>query len=295
MNWLYISALLQAILGIWLLVKFFAEQKWQRQLLERLGEDISSDKNLFLSEFSGSRLGKRGLNLDSETRLLLDQIGWRKKRQKSLFMLYQFGSPLLLLTLVQIYLLFQSEPLFNPWLLMIFSLGIGYLLPKRVLASAAKKRQLQLAEDVSSALPLLRILFEVGMVVEQALRVLSVEGRQILPVLSEELRQLLQRVDAGLDLQLELRRTAEIMDVEELTDCFAVLEQLVQQGSGAMSSLLSMKKMLDERRLTRLQEKISKMSAKMSIVMVSFLFPALLIVLAGPGFIAIIRAFGDIG
>src|SRR5699024_4355265 len=101
------------------------------------------------------------------------------------------------------------------------------------------------------------------------------------------LQQMLQRIDAGLDLRGELQRTAELMQVEELSDCFMVLEQLAQQGSGAMSSLLSMKKRLDERRLVQLQEAISKMSAKMSIVMVAFLFPALLIVLAGPGFIAI--------
>jgi tight adherence protein C len=33
----------------------------------------------------------------------------------------------------------------------------------------------------------------------------------------------------------------------------------------------------------------------MSAVMVAFLFPALLIILAGPGFVAIIQALGDMG
>jgi tight adherence protein C len=57
--------------------------------------------------------------------------------------------------------------------------------------------------------------------------------------------------------------------------------------------LLALKQLLDDRRLTRLQEYISKMSAKMSVVMMLFLFPALLIVLAGPGFTAITRAFAN--
>jgi tight adherence protein C len=60
-----------------------------------------------------------------------------------------------------------------------------------------------------------------------------------------------------------------------------------------MKSLLSLKQLLDDRRLTRLQEYVSKMSAKMSVVMMLFLFPALLIVLAGPGFTAISRAFAN--
>ena len=57
-----------------------------------------------------------------------------------------------------------------------------------------------------------------------------------------------------------------------------------------MKSLLALKQLLDDRRLTRLQEYISKMSAKMSVVMMVFLFPALLIVLGGPAFIGIARA-----
>jgi len=40
-----------------------------------------------------------------------------------------------------------------------------------------------------------------------------------------------------------------------------------------------------------MEEYISKMSAKMSVVMMVFLFPALMIVLAGPSFVAISRAF----
>ena len=59
-----------------------------------------------------------------------------------------------------------------------------------------------------------------------------------------------------------------------------------------MKSLQALKQLLDDRRLTRMQEYISKMSAKMSVVMMVFLFPALLIVLAGPGFIAISKAMG---
>ena len=295
MNWLYVCALLQTLLAAGLLQHFFTERSARRQVAKRLAGTAASEKRRLLADISRSKLGQKGLKLDSETKQLLEQLGWRKNKQKSLFMLAQFGLPLLLLFLVQLYVLVRESGTLSPWILMFFALGVGYLLPKRVLVKSAKARQQQLATEVGSALPMLRILFEVGMTVEQALRILAVEGRQILPVLAVELQQMLQRVDAGLDLRTELQRTAQLMQVEELSDCFMVLEQLAQQGSGAMSSLLSMKKRLDERRLVQLQEAISKMSAKMSIVMVAFLFPALLIVLAGPGFIAIIQALGEIG
>ncbi len=121
---------------------------------------------------------------------------------------------------------------------------------------------------------------------------LANESRQLLPVLSSELQMALARVDSGLELSEELNKMARLLAVDELDDTSVILQQLLQQGGGAMKSLLTLKQLLDDRRLTRLQEYISKMSAKMSVVMMVFLFPALLIVLAGPGFTALSRAFG---
>ncbi|MGA9663271.1 MAG: type II secretion system F family protein, partial [Pseudomonas alloputida] len=170
------------------------------------------------------------------------------------------------------------------------ALGVGYLLPKRLLAVAAARRQQRIAEEVSLMIPLLRILFETGLAVEQALRVLSQEGRTLIPHTSAELRQVLQRVDSGMALGPELEKVAQLLAVDEFTDTCVILRQLLTQGSGAMKSLQALKALLDDRRLTRLQERVSMMSAKMSAVMMVFLFPALLIVLAGPGFSALARA-----
>ena len=104
---------------------------------------------------------------------------------------------------------------------------------------------------------------------------------------------MLARVDSGLELGEELNKATRLLAVDEFTDTCVILQQLLQQGGGAMKSLLALKQLLDDRRLTRLQEYISKMSAKMSVVMMMFLFPALLIVLAGPGFSALARALGS--
>jgi tight adherence protein C len=125
------------------------------------------------------------------------------------------------------------------------------------------------------------------------LRVLSTEGKQLMPALTHELRLVLARVDSGLELGEELHKVSRLLAVDEFTDTCVILEQLIHQGGGAMKSLLTLKQLFDDRRLTRLQEYISKMSAKMSVVMMLFLFPALLIVLAGPGFTALARAIGS--
>jgi tight adherence protein C len=292
---LIISSLL--LLGAVLLMfaSLFERHRRARQVTQRLQGQMLQDNRLgnWLRAVGDSKVGQRSVSLDNETQILLNRVGWRRARQRSVFAALQIGTPFLVMALVIVLqpLVYPQES--NHWIAPFFALAIGYLLPKRLLAYAAKRRQKQIAVEISTLIPLLRILFESGMAVEQALRVLSVEARRLLPQTTQELSLILARVDSGLALGQELNKAANALAIDEFTDTCVILQQLIQQGGGAMKSLLALKQLLDDRRLTNLQEYISKMSAKMSVVMMLFLFPALLIVLAGPGFTAIARAFSS--
>ena len=293
MHPLLASALLLAAAGLLLLLAGVRLQAQGRLLAQRLGT-AQSHTGANLRQLGNRTLGKWRWRVDGEVSQLLDQLGWRRPAQRARFFAVQVGLPILVLLLLMLRAALSAEVSFNP-LLALFAVGIAFLLPKRLLLGAVQRRQRQLAEDVSTMLPLLRMFFEVGMTVEQALRVLMAEGREIVPELAQELRVVMLRVDAGLELGEELRAMAQLVDVDEVSDSVTILEQLLRQGGGAMTSLRSLKELIDERRMTALQEVVSKLSAKMSGVMVAFLFPALLIVLAGPGFIAIFRALGGMG
>ncbi|WP_203008918.1 type II secretion system F family protein [Pseudomonas paraversuta] len=269
------------------------ERLSQQRVMQRLeGDRTGPGKlSLWMRAVGSSKFGQRSVSMDSETQVLLNRVGWRTASQRSLFAAFQIGTPVAFAGLI-----FLGHELFFPgsgnlMLVLLFALALGYLIPKRMLAYVAKKRQQEVAVEVSTFIPLLRILFESGMALEQALRVLSLEGRQLLPVLTAELRVMLARVDSGLELSQELNKTAALLDVDEFNDTCVILQQLIQQGGGAMKSLQALKELLDDRRMTSLEEYISKMSAKMSVVMMVFLFPALMIVLAGPSLMAIARAF----
>lgn len=288
MAWLICAACLFA--GFVLLsLQALREIRARQMVARRLQGQLAREERLgdWLNWLGNSALGRRLQTLDSETQTLLERVGWRRSRHRALFAAVQLGLPVLAAGLT---LLLQQGGLCHGLVLPLCALGIGYLLPKRLLAMAALRRQQRIAQEVSLVIPLLRILFESGLAVEQALRVLSQESRTLVPHVSEELRLVLQRVDSGLALGPELEKTARLLAVDEFIDTCVILRQLLVQGSGAMKSLLGLKTLLDDRRLTRLQERVSKMSAKMSAVMMMFLFPALIIVLAGPGFTALTRA-----
>ncbi|MBV6754749.1 type II secretion system F family protein [Pseudomonas chlororaphis] len=269
------------------------QRRRERAVTQRLQGHMSRDNRFgsLLRSLGESRVGQRSISMDSETLTLLNRVGWRKASQRSLFAASQIATPLLALGIVSLAegLVFPGST--SPWIAPFLALAGGYLFPKRLLVLLAQRRQKQVIHEVSTFIPLLRILFESGMAVEQALRVLSQEGQELLPVVTGELRLVLARVDSGLELGEELNKVASLLEVDEFDDVCVILHQLIHQGGGAMKSLLALKQVLDDRRLTRLQEHISKMSAKMSVVMMVFLFPALLIVLAGPGFTALAKAF----
>ncbi|GAB7532600.1 type II secretion system F family protein [Pseudomonas sp. 3A(2025)] len=292
---LMVSVLMFLMAMALLLSNIASQRRNERLVAQRLKGQVVRESRIgsWLRLLGDTRLGHRVISMDSETQDLLNRVGWRRASKRSLFAACQIGVPIGLLgvTLAVQFLFYKDieQPIVAP----MFAVGLGYILPKRILAAAAKYRQKQVVVEISTFIPLLRILFESGMAVEQALRVLSNEGKDLLPVLSEEIRLILIRVDSGLELGEELRKTSGLLAVDEFSDTCVILNQLIHQGGGALRSLLALKQLIDDRRLTRLQEYISKLSAKMSVVMMLFLFPALLIVLAGPGFIALSHALGS--
>ncbi|ROM49981.1 type II secretion system protein F [Pseudomonas poae] len=293
---LLISAVLFLAALALVLANLIRHRRGQRLVAQRLQGRMGREAKFgsLLQQLGSSQLAQRSVSLDNETQVLLNRVGWRKTSQRSMFAALQIGTPLVLLGLVVVAQSVLFPHIASPWLAPLIALGIGYLLPKRILSSVAKGRQQQIAQEVATFIPLLRILFESGMAVEQALRVLSIEAQRLLPALTHELHLILTRVDSGLELSGELGKTARLLAVDEFTDTCTILQQLVQQGGGAMKSLLALKQLLDDRRLTRIQEFVSKMSAKMSVVMMVFLFPALLIVLGGPAFIGISQALSHL-
>ncbi len=283
---LILSAIFLLLASTLLIVAAIRRSALDRTMIQRMGgrDDTESQlkRHQNQSYFNWS--------IDPEVGSLLNKLGWRRHGLRNIYMLSQIGVPIVSLLSVWMFSFLSGDEL--TLLSALAGLGVGMLIPKRALAIAAARRQDRIAMDVSTSLPMMRMFFEVGMTVEQALRVLVGEGERIAPDLVKELGLVLGRVDAGLDLGTELRAMAKLVDVDELSECVGILEQLLRQGGGALTSLRNLKTLLDERRVTKLQENVSKMSAKVSGVMVLFLLPALLIVLAGPGFIAIFEALG---
>ena len=294
-QWLIFAALLMAVGGALLLLLQARNGSREQRLIERRLGALANPGAGMTERMDDSFWVRRLQLMDSEARQLLQQAGWHESRYRTLYLISVFLTPLLFVLLVLLVKLLRAESEASYAVPLLFAAGIGFLLPKQVLKHFAKARRALIADEMILFVQLIRILFDAGLTVEQTLRVVCLEGRGITPQLARELDLALTRADNGIDLAEELEALARRLQVDPLNDCCGVLRQMLRQGGSARSTLLTLKQLFEDRRLTTLQERIGKLSAKMSLVMMVLLFPALLIVLAGPGGIAITKALGGLG
>lgn len=168
---------------------------------------------------------------------------------------------------------------------------VEWLWLKRALA----RRTARLDEEMETLVQVTRMLWDTGMTLEGVLKGLIRTLEPVAPESVRELRLVLQRIEAGQDREEVLEELAELQRCAGLHDLYRLLAQVSGAGGGARRSLLALSELLRDRRRTRIQEAVTKLSGKMSLVMMLFLFPALLIVLAGPAVINLGGLFEALG
>lgn len=267
-----------------------------REVMKQEGINDTNQSNYFGLEEWQERLLKRisSSEMDELPHLLI-QAGWGNEQTRYFFLVSAWILPLLGAAIGAIYALAQGEVLKIVLLYVLFGFGLTFVAIRRFLRWKAKKRQAAIRKEVVTLLHLLRMLFDAGLSLENILHVTEQQGRDMLPNLAQELSLVLKRIQSGQDRGEALMDMAMPLDVPELTDTVEMLKQVTRYGGNISSSLAEFAQLVELRQVSELREYVSKLSAKMTIVMMLFLFPALIIFLAGPGFMGLARALKGLG
>ncbi|MGM0449425.1 MAG: type II secretion system F family protein [Pseudomonadota bacterium] len=237
------------------------------------------------------------LGHDPELAPLLVRAGWRSREAIPIFRGIQNGLMLLSLPLIALYWAGQG---FNGILSMqgFFSVFVplagAYLGPKMLLRRRARQRQRWIREEVPSLLHLLRVLFDAGLGFDQALVTVARENRRVIPELADELDAVMRQIETGADRAETLSTMASDLDVDDLDDLVRLLRQVDRYGGSIQKPLLEFANLLEERRRSEVQERVGKLSGAMTVVMVLFFLPALMILMAGPGFISMLEGLRSV-
>jgi len=297
MLWLVLALLLLALAGVLILMsnQDQAAPEAEKRFLEALEtpqDETWLNQRKWRSARSITKRVKRllerlpGTDMD-EIEVLLRQAALANDRYRSVIYTSLWLLPVAGLALGSAYAATRGSPLVSG---LAVGFVLGYMLPRSTLRVLAERRQKAIKEEMPIVLNLMRLLFDAGLSLEHTLKVISEQAQQITPHLASEFARVLSRIQHGQERGDAMDEMAKRNDVNELSETVAMLKQASRYGGNLRESLLRYLRLMEDRRLTDLRDKVGKLSANMSIVMMLFLFPALLIFLAGPGMIALKNA-----
>jgi tight adherence protein C len=175
----------------------------------------------------------------------------------------------------------------NPGLLFLCAgLGavIGFFLPDILLFNSGQKRQARIPAELPDALDMLTICVEAGLGFDAALAQVA---RHIRGTVAAEFARVLQEMQIGKSRTEALRGMIDRTTSPELRAFVSALIQSNELGISVSHVLREQAKEMRVRRRQRAEEQAQKVPVKITFPLITCLFPALLVVVMGPGIIEI--------
>ncbi len=167
---------------------------------------------------------------------------------------------------------------------------VGYLLPAMWIKSQIKRHRRGLEIGLPDALDLMVVCVEAGLTVDAALQRVSQELTLAHPRLARELEIAHMETRVGLSRTESLRNLGQRTGTPSLQLLATMLIQAERFGTSIAQSLRIHAEGLRASRQNAAEEMAAKASVKLSFPVVLFIFPALLIVLAGPAAIGLFKS-----
>jgi tight adherence protein C len=155
----------------------------------------------------------------------------------------------------------------------------------------ANRRQRDILRTFSDALDLLSVSVEAGLAFDSALMRVCERWRN---ALTEELRRVVVEMRVGTPRNVALQRMADRTGVREVETFVGVLIQSSELGMSISQTLHTQAAQVRLWRRHHAEELARQASVKMIFALVFLVFPALLVVLLGPGVPAIFEALQSV-
>lgn len=249
-------------------------------LLERLGQ-VSKPKD----QAQVSRIRERLVN-----------AGYRNSRAPILYL----GSRIFLAVVFGVGFLVlgtevtreMSSPYAFPGMLVLCMI-LGFYGPQLWLNSSVTKRKELLVDGFPDALDLMVVCVEAGLGLDQAMNRVGQEIMVGHKDLGEEFALLNLELRAGLSRAQALRNLVQRTDLEDIRSLVALLIQTDRFGTSVGQALRVHSDSMRMNRRMKAEEKAAQLAVKLMIPLILFIFPCLMVVIAGPGAIRLMQNFAN--
>lgn len=229
----------------------------------------------------------------AEVQRKLVTAGFRQPQAPVIFMLILLSSALLLGLLGFWGIEFLTTRLH--WLARpgagLLGLYLGLILPRIVLDTLAVRRQAVLQKALPDALDLMIICVNAGLGLNATLQRMARDLRTVSPELAKEFA--LTSADAQLrgSATIALRLLGERINLPAIQNLVSTLVMAQRYGTPMAQALRILAESERKSRLLYLEEQAGKLGTKITIPMMLFIMPTVLIVAAGPAVINLMKAF----
>lgn len=168
--------------------------------------------------------------------------------------------------------------------------ALAFLLPRRLIRRMGKIAERRQNLEAVELCHLTRMLMEAGLSLERVLRLIAGQARPLLPMLTPRLDRFNRLMESGAERGQALDELGENRGIPVLRSYVVLMKQSGQLGAGVSASLEQIIQEAQSVERNRIREETNRVGAKMTVVMMVFMLPALFILIGGPAVINIADA-----
>jgi tight adherence protein C len=227
----------------------------------------------------------------SRIHLSLIQAGYRDDNAVEVFLGVK-----LLLTPMAILMLWQinvhlDAPMEFPmnFAVAMIACAVAFFLPNIWVGNKIANRKLGLEQPLPDAIDLLVTCVEAGLSLDAAMARVSQEMELVAPLLAQELKQTMLEIQAGVKRSDAFHRLSTRTGVEDLKSLSAMIIQTEMFGTSVSRALRVHSEGMRTKRMQRAEELAAMVSVKMTVPLIFFILPSLMVVVMGPAALMIIN------
>jgi tight adherence protein C len=198
-------------------------------------------------------------------------------------------TPLAILILWQINMQLEA-PLEFPmsFCVAMIACAVAFFLPNIWVYNKSTNRKLGLEQPLPDAIDLLVTCVEAGLSLDAAMARVSHEMELVAPLLASELKQTMLEIQAGVKRADAFHRLSHRTGVEDLKSLSAMIIQTEMFGTSVSRALRVHSEGMRTKRMQRAEEKAAMVSVKMTVPLIFFILPSLMVIVMGPAALMVI-------
>lgn len=146
----------------------------------------------------------------------------------------------------------------------------------------AEARQQEIRRELPPVVDVLLMVLGSGVSIDQSLRYVTGLLENTAPQVSRVFRRYVADVDNGMSYEAAFERMGQRLGLDEGYDLASLIRQALLQGGEITAALERFSAEIAEKRISHAREQIGRKAVILTIVMLAFFMPVLLITLAGP-------------